>query len=458
MFYSKSRPLSLMYLFGSTEQTLLPQHPHQLTGTSQGRKAEFPPENWIRSELREFGAINSGKAWILDLHGPVHPFFDRENWRGLSQDRYDALQQSFQLCTRMLEVGAPFVSSYLPKIKITPADSHFAHPRLHTPPIPWPAVMAEACEALEVVAVFVDWHENPDMWPRIRGTKRQGLTHVMMTEQSEAIPKDPFGDSKAAAAQAIERNEPHRQLHVTIASQYIDAILSARKNRDHDQNLIATFSAAMIIIREIGHVLFFQDIHQPCEHYWVNNNLESEPGNSFIAWFFNGWYPQDSYLDNEAEYHAFKCGMHWCKQHALEIKSGLATPKHPSGLIYYSIPLEHMSRMLSNDAWAKYQNLRKESEAVRRELLYPNTPFRRGRHARRGTQIRMDLWDWLTENTSQKYRYYIKQTAEDYEPHVDEDWDDAPIAGNIFHLKFRVELMVDSCHRIAHDHILNPPK
>ena len=420
-----------MYQFGSTQQGLLPQHPHQLAGTSQGRKAEFPPEKWIRSELKQFGAIDSGRAWILDLRGPVHPFFDRENWSDLSQDRYDALQQSFQLCTRMLEVGAPFVSSYLPEMKMTPADSHFKYPRLHIQPNPWPVAMEESYKALEVVTRFVSWHEDLDMWPRIGGPKWQGHIHVTNPEEGQMIPRDSVEAFNAAATHAMKWKEPHRHLHVTIASQYVDAILSARENRDHDQNLIATFSAAMNIIREIGHVLFLQDIHQPCEHYWVSQNLESEPGNSFIAWFCNGWYPRDSYLDNEAEYHAFRCGMHWCKQHATEEKSGWVNPKHPSGLIYYSVPLEYMSRLLSNDAWSKYQNLRKESGAVRRELLYPHTPFRLGRHARRGTQIRMDLWDQLTETTSQKYRKYVKQTAEDYAPHVDEDWDDTPLAGKV---------------------------
>ncbi|KAL9100125.1 MAG: hypothetical protein Q9187_009402, partial [Circinaria calcarea] len=287
--------------------------------------------------------------------------------------------------------------------------------------------MTEACTALGDVAAYVTWDEDPDIWPRIEGTKRQGLTHVTSRRRGEEIQEDSAEAFKVAADHDLAANYTHRQLFVTIASQYVDAILIARQNGDHDQNLIATFSAAMNIIREIGHVIFLQDLRQPFEHYWVNQNLESEPGNSFIAWFFNGWYPQDSYIDNEAEHLALRCGMHWCKQHAADEKTNWMAPRHPSGLIYYSIPLEHMSRMLSDDAWSRFRDLQGQSEEVRRTLLYPKTPFRIGRHARCGKQIRMDLWDLRTENTGQKYRSYIKQTAEDYVPYFDEDWDDTPI-------------------------------
>ena len=420
-----------MNSLASKKQALLPEHPHRLVGTSQGTKTDFPPENWIRSELRAFGALDSGQAWILDLQGPIHPLFERSHWTNLSQNRYDALQQSFQLCTRMLEVGAPYLASYLPRIKIAPPDELFLHSRLSISQNPWPDAMREARMALGDVAAYVTWDEDPDMWPRIEGTKRQGLTHATSRRKGEEIQEDSAEAFKVAADHGIAADYTHRKLFVTIASQYVDAILTARQNGDHDQNLIATFSAAMNIIREIGHVIFLQDLQQPFEHYWVNQNLESEPGNSFIAWFFNRWYPQDSYIDNEAEHLALKCGMHWCKQHAAGEKTNWMTPRHPSGLIYYSIPLDHMSRMLSADAWSKFRNLQRQSEEVRRTLLYPKTPFRIGRHARRGTQIRMDLWDWRTENTGQKYRGYIKQTAEDYAPHVDEDWDDTPIGGKL---------------------------
>lgn len=103
----------------------------------------------------------------------------------------------------MLEVGAPFLSSYLLEINMVPADSHLAHPRLHIQPSPRQAAMAVAYQALEAVAVFVNWHEDLDMWLRIV-TKRQGHTHVTTTEQGQAIPINSFDDSKVAAACAIK--------------------------------------------------------------------------------------------------------------------------------------------------------------------------------------------------------------------------------------------------------------
>lgn len=405
-------------------------HQKLLVGTSQGSKTDLPPSKWIREELERFEAINTESKWFADLEGNVHPLYDRERWANVKVERHAALRQSFLLSTKLLEVAGPFLCNLLP------SPSNISDLRLDNKCDRLPITenhntetVTRAMAELEEISKNTQWDEDPDMWPDNHDVGRRiaGITHLRLenpglgSEYDIEQPEQWYDEDERAKG----AGENYRQMTITIASQYIDAILNSAEGSA--ERLTAVFMAAITMTHEIAHLIFFSRIDRQIEYFWVGNDIRAETGFSFIAWLFDGWFPEINHLGNDADYYAFKYGLHWSKMWRQPIK-------HPRAEIFYSIPLPHIQRILSQQEWSNFQDLRSESLQVRNRLLRPKTPFAIGKHARRGRLLRKDCWNWNME-----YKDFEQLNEDDSEDefsyperaHVDEDWDDTYESGKL---------------------------
>ena len=227
-----------------------------MVGSSQGRKDQFPPRTWIREELRRFGAIDTPNRWAATLTGNIHPLFQRDRWAAVSQERYDALHQSFLLSTKLLEAAEPYMCSFLPLLsrKVGPDNDRLRIVRAKPP-----AELDAAKAALKEIAEHVLWNEHSTMWPR---HSWQGLNHL---GSSDALPRDEdedgFDDEDDNDIEQTEDDEwddqgeedvlsgkEHRDLTITVAGQFVDAILASEKNSE--QHLTAVFAAGVNLTHE----------------------------------------------------------------------------------------------------------------------------------------------------------------------------------------------------------------
>ena len=91
-----------------------PERRNRLYGTSQGKRSDFPPKDWIFGKLKRFDAVDSGNNWNPNLTGKLHPFFDIKHWPDITPERFDVLEQSFQLASRLLKFAGPYLCNFLP--------------------------------------------------------------------------------------------------------------------------------------------------------------------------------------------------------------------------------------------------------------------------------------------------------------------------------------------------------
>lgn len=359
--------------------------PNLLKNTSQGKKTDLPPQRWIVNELKQFGAIQTGRKWNLNLQGKVHIVFDRKRWK-IEKARYDALEQSFLLSTKLLEVAGPYLCNFLP-------DQHFTFEEQYGAQVRRLAVKDNRTKAeIDAAnAVFVDiadslqWEENRQMLPN---TSRFGLNHASYEDDDKAIRpevdtgEDPAGDWEEAAERAQDAGQQHRQITITIASQYVDAILASKN--DSDQHLMAVFLAAVNMVHELGHTIYYHDLRSDCEGFWVGRDINDEIGLSFTAWLFDGWCPEPIHLGNDSDFYAMKTGVYWQKWYRRPVVK-------PKAIYSYSVPLTYIQRLFDQSEWSKFDTS-KDSLRIRQELLRPRVPFRNGQHARTARLLTQASW------------------------------------------------------------------
>ncbi|MCJ1297687.1 hypothetical protein MMC08_000475 [Hypocenomyce scalaris] len=399
---------------------------NRLAGTSQGGKKDLPPEAWIVDELRQFGAIETGKKWNLTLGGKVHTMFDKKRWKNIEPKRLDALEQSFLLGTKLLAVGGPYLCNFLPDQKFAPTKKKTTRTnhgfdeadvrRLIVNDARTQDEIDAANNELVGIAESIQWEEHPKMLPK---TSRWGLNHTSYTVEEgdtkvispdEPLTEDPKYDWDEARERAQEAGERHRQITITVASQYVDAILASPD--DSDQHLVAVFLAAINMVHELGHTLCYHDLRSDCDEFWVGNDIFSEIGDSFIAWLFDGWYPEGNDLGKDKDLYAMRTGIHWMKQHRMPLVKPRAT-------YAYSVPLAHIQRILDECEWSKFDSS-KDSPQIRQELLRPKTPFKNGEHAR--TSRLLGGFSWITA-VDVTERDEGEDTLAD-KTAIDEDWAD----------------------------------
>ena len=378
----------------------------------------LPPSEWIWDELKQCGAVDSNRRWFTDLQGDIHPLFSKQRWIGISQERYDALQQSFILGTKLLQVGGQYLCNFLPADRMKRQLTAFMSPtRHHRLPIHlgWSSEdILEAFEELENIAEHVQWKESTDMWPR-RGLNCPTADHSAVETQSspplEAVLKTATEEAWIRACiRAKAANQLHCSITIYVASQFVDAVLHSKKNSE--KHMVALFASSINLIRELGNTIVRHRTDWDQQPLWVGKDVVANPGDSMIAWLFDGWLPEINYLSSEKTELELETGMCWSKMPRTPIEK-------PKALFFYSIPLKHIQRIMSHREWNKLSSPSQNFARIRYDLLCPSTPFRAGEHARKGNILSEDAW--INESVMRDFR--PSRGGEDYR---DEDWDCKP--------------------------------
>ncbi|KAI9746197.1 MAG: hypothetical protein M1818_000878 [Claussenomyces sp. TS43310] len=368
-----------------------------LVNPSQGQRPDLPPREWIWEELHKFGVIGIKNVQPSDLRGDIHPIFRKERWTDMTDPkRHKALEQSLQLATRLLEVGLPWLASLIPEVNFELGDRAYgddelmggiveepwewlAVKRIQTPsPEKMESVRAEFTE----ITRCVSWKEEDKMWKAL-GWK--GFTCRIYPSNPPFRPEHP--DAIRTNDERCQKDYGFTRRHLTvgIAQQYIDALLESQSNTE--QHLTAAFHAAITIVHELAHVVFwqnFRNISDGMVEPSIDDECKHELGCSFIAHIFGGWEPEPCHLESEEhekDSYSFRTGSMWCKCYTGRIATPLT--RRPKYMIQYSMPFQHIQRIMRQDSW---DNLGPEPSPtlITKSLLAPqDLPFLNGKNARK---------------------------------------------------------------------------
>lgn len=220
--------------------------------TSQSSPFDLPPKDWIWNELKQCDAVETGKIWKLDLKGRLHPFFHRKHWQTVEPKRFAALQQSFQLSTRLLQIAGPYFCNFFPRrLLLDYGQSEYInkdggygrHPikRLIFDQKRNDDEIDNAHRQLEKIVGAVEWHESLTLkkWSVL------GMCHFSEADPQReihwVIQKTPDDDEAAEAAKAA--GYKFRQVKIAINSSLVDAVVTSVKGSDH--HMTAVFHAAI---------------------------------------------------------------------------------------------------------------------------------------------------------------------------------------------------------------------
>ena len=223
-----------------------------LINTSQGSQLDVPPKDWIRSELKQFGAVDSGKTWKLDLKGKLHPFFHKKRWPTLAPERFAALEQSFQLSTRLLQIAGPYLCNFFPQRFLLDHvyadeideggwfDDEAITRRLILDDKRTIKEINEAHRLLKSIVDDIEWHEHLTM---VKEHHSWGSCHRGTSDPRGKLHHSNDIDWLTAGEAAKEAGLKRRPVKIAITSSFVDAILASKKGSD--QHMTAVFQAAI---------------------------------------------------------------------------------------------------------------------------------------------------------------------------------------------------------------------
>ncbi|TGO59163.1 hypothetical protein BCON_0047g00010 [Botryotinia convoluta] len=260
----------------------LPDNSHQ--GVVRGGVSK----PWDPTSLAVGGAMLAPRAPAPSLTGPVHPLFARNRWE-VSDEDYQLLMPSMRLATRLLEVGMPYLASFLPSSIIfgSPQEvSHAEHSHLVCPrviPLKNTVLIKDLQAAeleLEAIARCIKWRLND----RMHATRNwNGITRIVDYGEADFHELDE-NEIRESDLQAAQAGQVRRPLVIAI----MDLLLVPMRTHpvDSEIRLKAQFMAAVTMTHEIGHAIFLQDYRSfnppsGAEPY-VEKDVDSELGRSFL--------------------------------------------------------------------------------------------------------------------------------------------------------------------------------
>lgn len=299
-----------------------------------------------------------------NLTGPVHPFFKRDRWEVCEED-YLLLYPSMRLATRLLEVGMPYIASFLPTSNIfgTPQDvSHAEHSHLVCPrEIPLAKrrslndLRAAALE-LDAIAKCIKWRLDERMhaiyhWNGITRLVDRGEADFHHIEEHDIV------ESDLEAAQAGQGRRP-----LVIAIMDLLLVPMRTHSINSEIRLKAQFMAAITMVHEIGHAIFHQDYRSfnpgtSGEEPFVGNDSDCELGRSLVCWIFKGFHPQFcESLDKDAQFGSLGWSLYWEPLHQIDKifeYNGVKEKRHKRPLFdkLYAIPVEYLSTLFRQSWW-----------------------------------------------------------------------------------------------------------
>ncbi|CAD6449424.1 d39c029e-460b-4271-a5a4-25a933d010b4 [Sclerotinia trifoliorum] len=314
---------------------------------------------WDTTTLAIGGAMLATRVQPPDLTGPVHPFFARDRWEVADED-YQLLLPSMRLATRLLEIGTPYLASFLPTSKIfgTPQDvSHSEHRKIVAPKViqTKKQILVKDLQVaeleLEAISRCIKWRLNE----RMHADKGwNGITRIVDHGEADfhELDENEIAESDLQAGQAGQVRRP-----LVIAIMDLLLVPMRTHPRDSEIRLKAQFMAAITMTHEIGHAVFLQDyrsFNPPTgDEPYVDRNVDSELGRSFISWIFKGYHPQfcESH-EKDAQFGSLGWSLYW--QPLYRITQLFGNDKEHRRPLYeklYAIPVGYLSNMFRQGWW-----------------------------------------------------------------------------------------------------------
>lgn len=266
----------------------------------------------------------------------MHELF--QTWRNVEPEVLATLLPSMRLASNLIQVGLPYIASFLPSTKKDFWRKDKPDPWPSTIPLnpnPTQKEISEAERDLKHLARDLTWHASDEIYPK---WGYLGVTRLVDTEEpwEEIELDDVMASDKALKSKGKQR----RPLFIGIMKEYVTAL--EKSDLDSESNIRATFMAAITMAHEIGHAIFQNDFRafNTNREPYVGDDCEAEIGFSFIAWIFSGFHPQSSPQDVE-----FTDTLYWEPQYTLSMG------KRPLYKTYYSLPIAYLEQVLSQDFW-----------------------------------------------------------------------------------------------------------
>ncbi|TGO13804.1 hypothetical protein BTUL_0063g00360 [Botrytis tulipae] len=318
---------------------------------------------WDPTSLAVGGAMLAPRGPAPSLTGPVHPLFARKRWE-VSDEDYQLLMPSMRLATRLLEVGMPYLASFLPSSIIfgSPQEvSHAEHSHLVCPrviPLKHTVLIKDLQAAeleLEAIARCIKWRLND----RMHATRNwNGITRIVDYGEADFHELDE-NEIRESDLQAAQAGRVRRPLVIAI----MDLLLVPMRTHpaDSEIRLKAQFMAAITMIHEIGHAIFLQDyrsFNPPSgDEPYVEKDVDSELGRSFVSWIFNGFHPQfcESH-DQDAKFGSLGWSLYW--QPLFKTNQLFGNDKEHKRPLYeklYAIPVSYLSNTFRQTWWEANQ-------------------------------------------------------------------------------------------------------
>ncbi|EPE26079.1 hypothetical protein GLAREA_01991 [Glarea lozoyensis ATCC 20868] len=307
----------------------------------------MPPKPWVEKELELAGA---GRTHIPDLKGDLHCLFARKNWIKVTEEHYQTLLPSMQLASRLIEVGMPYVASFLPSDGITsktisPDDDAISYEQISLKESVTKGGVTAARLELEKIADNVQWEVNPDIFSSMNswGTS-------ILTQQTQPWSYENTEMIRASDTALRNRGKTRRSIIIGIATQYIDTIIN--NPRDSEHHLRAVWHAALTMVHEVGHIIWNHDFNHVPERGepHVGDMCWAELGIAFTSWLFSGntptTIPTVHYLEDP-----FDRPLIWRHDKTLRDVEFLGVNSRPFYVTYWSVSTEFLEKTLSQKFW-----------------------------------------------------------------------------------------------------------
>ncbi|KAK6196826.1 hypothetical protein LQW54_011141 [Pestalotiopsis sp. IQ-011] len=376
---------------------LLPVNSHHPQPGSVGKK-------WNTKALKPWLPTGTTKKYHLNLQGEIHPVFT--NWADADPDLLSELRQPLLLASRLVErAGLAWISDFLiddifdeqypgreNRAIVRHHDAGWATGELKRS---W---IVEASEELKRgLPRSIEWRLDPDMF-RSKGWVGYTCRH----------PRGDMPIGELDARDTIEEwdhrvrrsRRKQRRLSLLVMAEFPKRLKELA--RESEEYLLTAFMAAVTLIHELGHAIFWKDFRSLTREMtepFYGGDLEMELGNSLIADIFGGWVPvpiKDPVKFREKP--TLESGLAW-RQH-LDWKYHRMRPKYRA---HYSIPVEYVARLFKERTWEDNSNnlrLKLQPQTLnksRNELSLSHDVEKEGLHAAAALadfHIDGDGWRW----------------------------------------------------------------
>ncbi|KAH6716780.1 hypothetical protein BKA61DRAFT_671251 [Leptodontidium sp. MPI-SDFR-AT-0119] len=326
---------------------------------------------WNITELILAEALNVGPVKPSNLKAtanfPLHTFFAREYWQSVRDEDYNILLPSMQLASNLLQVGMPYLSSFVPSSRV---HDHLTGVRpslttlLQVDMEDWTEKdMEKTRDGLHDIADCVEWELNDTM---AKDNRWLGITRLVTDDKWGPRPWRDLQREDIIRSDNELRNQGvafRRNLRVGIMKEYVDAL--KRYSNTTEEHLRAAFLAAVTMTHEIGHVVWHQDFRSTSYEIngvepYIENYSISELGCSFIASIFDGKNP-------------FECG----KQVPTDFTRALyweRVPTFETDELYRkdcSMSIPYIQKVLSQESWDRLDPSRSDFVTNSRSMLQP---------------------------------------------------------------------------------------